>query len=70
MGRRKKENNCSYIDIVISTYVTKKDYEKAQLDFSNELGRYNQNLIDYEKTSKKTCEFIVETESDDDDDID
>jgi len=70
MGRRKKENNCSYIDIVVSTYVTKKDYEKAQLNFSNELVSYGQNFIDYGKTNKKTCEFLVEIDDDDDYDID
>lgn len=39
MGRRKKETTFSYTEIVISTYVRKGEYERAQLNYSNDLGR-------------------------------
>lgn len=38
MGRRKKENCFPYTDIVISTYVRNNDYQKAQLQYSNNIG--------------------------------
>ena len=38
MGRRKKETNFSYINIVSSTYLRGKDYEQAQLNYSNAIG--------------------------------
>lgn len=38
MGRRKKQNCFPYTDIVISTYVKSQDYQKAQLQYSNNIG--------------------------------
>lgn len=38
MGRRKKENCFPYTDIVISTYVKNQDYQRAQLQYSNNIG--------------------------------
>lgn len=37
MGRRKKETNISYEDIVIAAYISKPEYEQAQIDYSNNL---------------------------------
>jgi hypothetical protein len=70
MGRRKKENNFSYVDIVVSTYITKKDYEKAQLNFSNDLSRTGGQCHTVKKANKKPPDPIVEIEENDDDDMD
>jgi hypothetical protein len=70
MGRRKKENNFSYVDIIVSTYITKKDYEKAQLNFSNNLSIIGEQCYTAKKTNKKSPNFIVEIEENDDDDDD
>lgn len=37
MGRRKKQTFYSYTDIVMSTYVRKGEYERAQLTYANNL---------------------------------
>jgi hypothetical protein len=37
MGRRKKENCFPYKDIVVSTYIKSQDYQKAQLQYSNNI---------------------------------
>ena len=57
MGRKKKDDAVSYIHIVSSTYVKQKDYEKAQITFSNALDDYG--------NVKKTSEWAfldIETE--------
>ena len=38
MGRRKKQTFFSYVDIVSSSYVKKKEYERAQLTYASNLG--------------------------------
>ena len=35
MGRRKKQTNTSYEEILSSTYISKEDYAKAQIEYSN-----------------------------------
>lgn len=35
MGRRKKQTNTSYEEILSSTYISKEDYTKAQIEYSN-----------------------------------
>lgn len=70
MGRRKKENNFSYVDIVVSTYITKKDYEKAQLNFSNDLSKAGGQFSTAKKACKKPPDPVVEIEENDDDDMD
>lgn len=37
MGRRKKDDTISYVQIVSSSYVEKAEYEKAQIVFSSAL---------------------------------
>lgn len=37
MGRRKKQTFYSYTDIIMSTYVRKGEYERAQLTYANNL---------------------------------
>lgn len=39
MGRRKKEINISYKEIVGSVYLSNKDYHAAQLTYSKDIGR-------------------------------
>jgi hypothetical protein len=39
MGRRKKEINISYKEIVYSVYLSNKDYRAAQLTYSKDIGK-------------------------------
>jgi len=46
MGRRKKDTNASYKDIISSSYVRHFDYEKAQIVFSSLVnGRQSSNNV-------------------------
>ena len=38
MGRRKRQAFVSYVDIVVSTYVKKGEYERAQINYVSKLG--------------------------------
>ena len=39
MGRRKKEINISYKEIVCSVYLSNKEYHAAQLTYSKDIGK-------------------------------
>lgn len=39
MGRRKKEMTFSYVEIVVSSYVRNGEYVRAQLHYSEHLGK-------------------------------
>lgn len=58
MGRRKKETTFSYTEIVISTYVRKGEYERAQLNYSNDLGRIGAPVM----TSRELTELEPDVE--------
>ena len=67
MGRRKKDANVSYKDIISSSYVRRPDYEKAQIVFSS--------LVDSRPGNNSTALFDFHIQMDfetlsDDDDVD
>lgn len=67
MGRRKKDANVSYKDIISSSYVRRPDYEKAQIVFSSLVDSQSGN------NSAVMSDFHIQVDLEiltDDDDID
>lgn len=51
MGRRKKEINISYKEIVCSVYLSNKDYRSAQITYSKDIGRIGSSPLAKDKTA-------------------
>lgn len=65
MGRKRKGQQGSYLDIVSASYVRKSEYEKAQITYSNALDEHG-NV----KASKNSLFLGIEDEyTYDDDDV-
>jgi len=60
MGRKKKQAFVSYVDILISTYVKKGEYERAQLKYSNNL---SSKKYDYGFTPEEN-DFVIDVDDD------
>ena len=45
MGRRKKEINISYKEIICSVYLSNEDYKSAQITYSKDIGRIGSGYI-------------------------
>lgn len=61
MGRKKKDDAISYIQIISSSYVRKSEYEKAQVVFSSALDDYG-NIRINNGSSFLDAEFEIYSE--------
>ena len=56
MGRRKKEINISYKEIVCSVYLSNKDYRAAQLTYSKDIGKIGSGHVSKPTTATSILE--------------
>lgn len=64
MGRRKKDANISYTEIVSAAYLRKSDYEKAQVMFANTID--SKLKASNTVNNNQMMEFDWETEGEED----